>query len=99
MSKQIEKLSKNLAQGMPRRKAFMVFFSGVSAALLGARGAKAGKRGGVQDICVEYCRDLRPDGVDFGACVAASAHCPEGWCAALTSGGFVCVPATAVSGK
>lgn len=81
MSKQIEQLSKDLAGGMSRRRAFWRFFGGIGGALLAGKAASA--RG---DICVEFCHRQGVTGQEFGLCVAASAQCPPGWCAFVING-------------
>lgn len=75
MSKQFEELSKNLAGGMSRRKAFGRFFAGTGAAI-GALVLRRPARAeyldaGVGEFCVQYCRDcLGLSGAAFGACVS-----------------------------
>jgi hypothetical protein len=91
MSKLIDELSKNLASGMSRRRAFGRCFAGIgmaAGALL--TGKKAFASG---TICLAFCQAQEVQGRDFGACVGASAHCPPGSCAFVTNGGsFVCAP-------
>lgn len=84
MSKSFEKLTKDLASGMSRRKSLQRFLGGLgagAAALLTGRRAFAG--GPDMEICLEWCQALtaisRPG--DFGACMSESARCPEGFCA------------------
>jgi len=89
MSKQINELSKNLAGGMSRRKAFGRFLAGIGGAfLLGKRASAEGN-----NICVQYCRYQGLTGREFGKCVSASAQCPPGQCASFANGSHpVCVP-------
>jgi hypothetical protein len=88
MSKQINELSKNLAGGMSRRKAFGRFLAGIGGALL--LGKKASAEG--NSICVQFCRYQGLSGREFGKCVSASAQCPEGHCAMVAnSGQYICV--------
>jgi len=90
MSKQIEKLSKDLAGGMSRRKAFWRFFLGIGGVVIAGGRASAG----AQDICAQFCSlQQQQEGRDFGACMAASARCPEGECANVLNGTTpICVP-------
>lgn len=92
MMKRVEDLSKNLAGGMSRRKAFWRFFAGTGAALFAtARPASAGIGNIVS--CVEFCLYQRLEGKDYDDCVIKSAMCPQGECAMLAKGGhFICVP-------
>jgi len=97
MSKQIEELSRNLAGGMSRRRAFWRFFAGVGGALLGGKAATARNEG--NSICVDFCRNYALNGKEglsgeeFGRCVAASTRCPPGHCAVMiNSGDYICVP-------
>ena len=91
VSKHINDLSKNLAGGMSRRKAFGRFLAGIGGAVL--LGKKAGAEG--NNICVAFCRYQGLKGREFGNCVSLSAHCPPGYCANVVNGtsshGF-CVP-------
>jgi hypothetical protein len=86
MSKLIDDLSKNLAGGMSRRRAFGRFLAGLGGALF------LGKRASARSpICAAFCAAQSPH--DFGFCVAASAHCPDGECAVISNGGsYICVP-------
>jgi hypothetical protein len=91
MSKALEDLAKDLATGLSRRTALKRFFVAFGAAvgtLVGSRRASADDNA----VCVALCRDQELSGKDFGACVAASAHCPPGECAWVTNGGPICVP-------
>jgi hypothetical protein len=89
MSKHIDELSKNLAGGMSRRRAFGRFFAGAAAAVfLGKKALASGN-----NVCVAFCRAQGLSGQDFGKCVSASAHCPDGECAVVAnSGQFICCP-------
>jgi hypothetical protein len=92
MSKRIEELSKDLAGGMSRRRAFWRFFAGTGAALfVTTKPASAG----IENIisCVEFCLYQRLEGKEFDDCVIKSALCPRGECAVMSNGGhFICVP-------
>lgn len=83
MSKSFEKLTKDLASGMSRRKSLQRFLGGLgagAAALLTGRRAFAG--GPDMDTCLEWCRGFMSFGPGlFGACMSESARCPEGFCA------------------
>lgn len=92
MSKLIDELSKNLASGMSRRRAFGRCFAGIGMAagalLTGKQAFATGN-----NTCVAFCKAQELPGRDFGACVAASAQCPHGQCAFMTNGGsFICAP-------
>jgi hypothetical protein len=92
MSKLIDELSKNLASGMSRRRAFGRCFAGIGVAagalLTGKKAFAAGN-----SICAAFCAGQHLRGRDFAACVAASAECPAGNCALVMNGGSpVCVP-------
>jgi hypothetical protein len=89
MAKQIEQLSKDLASGMSRRQAFRRFLAGIGGGLLFTSGRA---RGEGNNVCVQLCRE-HLQGRDFGECVAFSAHCPEGQCAFVGTGGVLfCAP-------
>ena len=89
MSKHIDELSKNLAGGMSRRRAFGRFAAAIGGAVFLGRNASAGGN----NICVQLCRSYGLTGRDFGKCVSASAHCPDGECAIVANTGqFICVP-------
>jgi hypothetical protein len=91
MSRRIEELSKNLAGGMSRRRAFWRFFAGAGAALFVTKPASAG----IENIvsCVEFCLHQRLEPRDFDECVIASAFCPKKECAVMSNGKkFMCVP-------
>jgi hypothetical protein len=91
MSKRIEELSKDLAGGVSRRKAFRRFFVGTGAALFATRPASAGI--GNIASCVEFCLYQKLEGKEFDDCVIKSAACPRGECAVLSNAGhFICVP-------
>ena len=83
MSKIVDGLSKDLAGGMSRRKAFGRFLAGIGGALLLGRRASADGN----NVCVQFCRAFGNTGADFGLCVAASAQCPAGECALITNSG------------
>jgi len=92
MGKVFEELSKDLASGVSRRQALRRFAAGIGAAiaaLLTGRSAEA-QRGG-KAACVEFCRAQGLTGREFGECMAESARCPDGYCAMLINGAFVCV--------
>jgi hypothetical protein len=89
LSKQIDELSKNLAGGMSRRRAFGRFAAAIGGALFLGRKASAGGN----NVCVQFCRYQGLSGREFGKCVSASAHCPDGECAVVAnSGQFICCP-------
>jgi hypothetical protein len=89
MSKQINELSKNLAGGMSRRKAFGRFLAGIGGAFLLGKTASAEGN----SICVQFCKYQGLSGREFGKCVSASAQCPQGHCATVAnSGQYICVP-------
>jgi hypothetical protein len=74
MSKQFEELSKNLAGGMSRRKAFARFAAGIGAAIGVLALPRAGHAieisGEVERLCERYCRDtLRLRGEALDSCV------------------------------
>jgi hypothetical protein len=87
MSKQLERLSKDLASGVSRRQAFLRFGGGFGLALLSFLTKPAKAQG--NSVCVAFCR-ARWDGSDFGHCVAASTHCPPNQCAVLRDDSWVC---------
>jgi hypothetical protein len=88
MSKLIDGLSKDLAGGMSRRRAFGRFLAGIGGALFLGKRASAGN-----NVCVQFCQAQGLSGRDFGFCVAASAQCPEGECAVISNAGqHICVP-------
>jgi hypothetical protein len=91
MSKHIEELSKDLAGGMSRRKAFWRFCAGVGGALFATKKASAG----ITNLgsCVEYCRGQGLSPLEFDECVIASALCPKDECALIANGRHIlCVP-------
>jgi hypothetical protein len=91
MSKRIEALSKDLAGGMSRRRAFWRFFAGAGAAAFAARPASAGILNIVS--CVDFCLYQRLEGLEFDECVIASALCPRDECAVSSNGRhFICMP-------
>jgi hypothetical protein len=70
MSKQFEELSKNLASGMSRRRAFGRFAAGIGAVAAGLvlrKPAYANRNG---EFCVDFCRRLGLEGKQFGDCVS-----------------------------
>lgn len=73
MSKQLEELSKNLARGMSRRKAFGRFATGIGAAMAGLflrRPAHADGQG-IGEFCVDLCGStFHLTGAAFGHCVS-----------------------------
>ena len=84
MSKQFEKLFKDLANGMSRRTAMRRFVGGivgVAAGVLTGRRAAADSPG----VCARWCADQYsgyPDaGLYIAACIDSSSECPEGHCA------------------
>jgi len=83
MSKHIEELSKDLAGGMSRRKAFWRFFAGIGGIFLAGKTASAAPP---VDICVAYCRMESSNLFEFDECVIASAFCPRGECAVIGNG-------------
>jgi len=83
MSKHIEELSKDLAGGMSRRRAFWRFCAGIGGALFAGKAASAAVP---VDICVEYCRSTSLNLLEFDECVIASAFCPRGECAMVSNG-------------
>jgi hypothetical protein len=90
MSKLIDELSKNLASGMSRRRAFGRCFAGIGMA---AGALLTGKKAFANTTCAAFCAAQELQGRDFAACVAASAHCPPGHCAFMTNGGSpICAP-------
>jgi hypothetical protein len=91
MMKRVEDLSKNLAGGMSRRKAFWRFLAGTGAALFASTRPASG---GIENIvsCVEFCLYQRLEGKDYDDCVIKSATCPRGECAMMSNGHFICVP-------
>jgi len=92
MKKQLDKLSRDLASGMTRRDALRLFLSGIGAAAVGVFSGRSSSADG-NAVCVAMCREQGLEGRDFGECVSASAHCPEGECAVSINGGnLVCVP-------
>ena len=92
MENNIDQLSKDLAGGMSRRRAFSRFFAGLAALVLGGKRA-FGQKGKGNNVCVDLCRHQGLSGSDFGRCVSESAKCPEGQCAFSTNGGaFICYP-------
>ncbi len=79
MSKQIEELSKNLASGMSRRRAFWRFGTAIGAVLAGVITRKPARADIINpsaagEECVDFCRGLGFQGRDFGQCVAACQH-------------------------
>ncbi|SPF34292.1 exported hypothetical protein [Candidatus Sulfopaludibacter sp. SbA4] len=72
MSKQFEELSKNLASGMSRRRAFGRFATGIGAVLGGLAVRKPARAGdGIGEFCVDLCRDIfHLRGEEFGDCVS-----------------------------
>ena len=71
MSKQFEELSKDLACGMSRRKAFGRFAAGVGASLVGLFLRKPLRADGIGEFCVHFCRDIQGlHGREFGQCVS-----------------------------
>jgi hypothetical protein len=92
MKRHLDKLSRDLASGMTRRDALRLFFSGIGAAAAGVFLGRSASADG-NAVCVELCREQGLQGEEFGDCVAASAHCPEGQCAvSMNPDKFVCVP-------
>jgi len=77
MSKSLDLLSRNLASGMSRRKAFWSFVTS-----LGAIGALTGRKASADEsygICDDFCAIQAA--AFLRACVAASKICPSGTCA------------------
>lgn len=92
MKNHLDKLSRDLASGMTRRDALRLFFSGLSAAAVGVFSGRSSSASG-NSVCVALCREQGLHGRDFGKCVSASAHCPDGECAVcVNSDNCVCVP-------
>lgn len=92
MKKHLDKLSRDLASGMTRRDALRLFFAGISGAAVGVFSGRSALAEG-NSVCVQLCREQGLHGREFGECVSASAHCPEGECAVSINGGnMVCVP-------
>jgi hypothetical protein len=90
MSKLIDELSKNLASGMSRRRAFGRCFAGIGMA---AGALLTGKKAFANTTCAAFCAAHGLHGRDFAACVSASAQCPPGHCAFVANGGSAtCVP-------
>jgi hypothetical protein len=75
MSKQFEELSKDLARGISRRKAFLRFGSGMGAVLLGMMTRKRASADGVGSFCDDYCKSI-DDGPskNHGQCVSDCVH-------------------------
>jgi hypothetical protein len=89
VSKHIDEFAKDLAGGMSRRRAFGKFLAGIGGALF--LGKMSWARG--NNVCVKFCRAHGLSGREFGECVSASAHCPDGECAVMVNEGrFICVP-------
>ena len=101
MSKSLDELSRNLAGGMSRRKAFWSFLTGlgVAAVFTGRKASAAPPR----NVCVEFCNAQAEVFKDL--CIAASLTCKPGYCAEISlinfngsrsvnfnGGPFVCVP-------
>ena len=84
MSKHLEELSKDLAGGMSRRRAFWRFCAGVGGALFATKKASAS----VSNIhfCEEFCRDNSYGPLEFDECIIASALCPRDQCAVVNNG-------------
>jgi hypothetical protein len=77
MSKQFQELSKDLAQGVSRRKAFLRFGSGIGAVLLGmiTRKRASADDDGIGAFCDQLC--ARNDDFGFrnhGQCVSDCVH-------------------------
>ena len=71
MSKQFEELSKDLACGMSRRKAFARFAGGIGAAAWALLLRKPARGNGIGDFCVNFCSNIHNlRGREFGACVS-----------------------------
>lgn len=108
MSDKLQTLSKNLAGGMSRRRAFWQFLTGVGVVgALTGRKAQANSGIGGFGACSEFC-SLQAQAF-IALCLTASASCKSGSCAEITliksgpapagvsfngSGGspFICVP-------
>ena len=91
MGKALDDLAKDLATGHSRRtalKRFVVAIGAAAGALVGRPASASGNA-----YCVRSCREQGLRGREFGECVAASAHCPDGECAFVINGGaVVCCP-------
>lgn len=85
MKKHLDKLSRDLASGMTRRDALRLFFAGIGATTVGVFSGRSASAEG-NKVCVDLCREQGLHGRDFGKCVSASAHCPEGQCAFCING-------------
>ena len=93
MGKALDDLAKDLATGHSRRTALKRFVMAIGAAAGAQVGRPASAPGNAR--CVRSCREQGLRGREFGACVAASAHCPDGECAFVLNGNVVaCVPVT-----
>ncbi len=101
MSEKLETLSRDLASGMSRRRAFWSFVTGLGVfGVLTSRKAKAMQNYACYDFCGAQAQIL------MNMCLAASQSCKPGTCAEIslirsvpsvsingTGGGpFVCVP-------
>ena len=89
MSKQIDEFAKDLASGVPTRRAFGKLLAGLGGLLFLGKTALASGN----NMCVQLCRAQDLHGEEFGECVATSAQCPDGECAVMANAGqFMCVP-------
>ena len=76
MSKHLDQLAKNLANGVSRRKALKTFVYGLAGGTflaLTSRGVSAHPHRGdhIGEHCKDECMEAYPDlGPDFGACMA-----------------------------
>ena len=75
MSKHFEELSKELASGVSRRKAFLRFGAGLGAAALGLFSRRRAQAEGIGELCDAICKATDNCGCfTHGQCVSRCVH-------------------------